>query len=129
MRQAIDDDNIIQRMPIACWITKAAHTHTLRICNTYCFSTVTVVTRTLLSVMLYVHCLCCPFLHACYRPYLAHHLDRVIRMILTKIMNDDASNYTIFSSHVISSLLSPNILLGTVLLSTSLKVRPSFTPT
>jgi hypothetical protein len=33
-----------------------AHTHT-QICNTYCFSTATMVTRTHLSVMQYVHCL------------------------------------------------------------------------
>jgi hypothetical protein len=31
------------RVRIACWITKTKNTHTLRICNTYCFSTVTVV--------------------------------------------------------------------------------------
>ena len=36
------DDNIIRRMRFACWITKA--TNTLRICNTYCFSTARVVT-------------------------------------------------------------------------------------
>jgi hypothetical protein len=33
--------------------------HTLRICNTYCFSTATMVTRTGLNVTLYVHCLSC----------------------------------------------------------------------
>jgi len=38
--------------------------HTLRlqthtICNTYCFSTATTVTRTLFNVTLYVHCLSC----------------------------------------------------------------------
>jgi hypothetical protein len=33
--------------------------HTLRICNTYCFSTATVDRRTRLSVTLYVHCLSC----------------------------------------------------------------------
>ena len=43
------DDNIIRLMRIACWITKA--THTLVICNTYCFSTVTIVTRTLHNVI------------------------------------------------------------------------------
>ena len=39
-------DNIIRRTPFACWITKVLHTHTnththttLRVCNTYCFST------------------------------------------------------------------------------------------
>ena len=36
-------------------------THTLKICNTYCFSTVTVVTPTLLSGTLYIHCLFCFF--------------------------------------------------------------------
>jgi hypothetical protein len=35
----------IWRTRIACWITKA--TDTLSICNTYCFSTATMVTRTL----------------------------------------------------------------------------------
>jgi len=50
-------DNVIRRMPIACWITKA--THTLTICNIYCFSTATMVVRTRLNVTLYVHCLSC----------------------------------------------------------------------
>jgi hypothetical protein len=40
-RQAID--NRIRRMRFACWLT-------LRICNTYCFSSATVVSRTRLSV-------------------------------------------------------------------------------
>jgi hypothetical protein len=40
-RQATDD-NIEGNMRTACWVTKATdtHTHTLRICNTYCFSMV-----------------------------------------------------------------------------------------
>jgi len=46
------------RMRIACWTPKA--TNTLRICNTYFFSTATVVARTHLSVTLYVRCLSCP---------------------------------------------------------------------
>jgi len=37
-------DNVMRRMRIACWMFKA--TGTLRICNTYCFSTVTIVTQT-----------------------------------------------------------------------------------
>jgi hypothetical protein len=44
-RQATDD-NIIRRMRFACWITKATDT----ICNTYCFSTAIIVTRTHLNV-------------------------------------------------------------------------------
>ena len=51
------DDNITRRLHFACWITKA--THTLIICSTYFFSTARVVTRTLLSVRLYVLCLSC----------------------------------------------------------------------
>jgi hypothetical protein len=43
------DDNIIRRMRIACCITKA--TDTLRIRNTYCFPTATMVTRTRLYLM------------------------------------------------------------------------------
>jgi hypothetical protein len=53
------DGNIIRRMRTACWITKATDTHTLRIFNTYCFSTATVVTRTRLNVTLHVPCQCC----------------------------------------------------------------------
>ena len=34
-------------------------THTLRICNTHCFSTATMVARTRLNVTSYVHCLSC----------------------------------------------------------------------
>ena len=43
------------RMRIACWITKA--TDTLRICNTYCFSTITMVARTRLITLHYLACL------------------------------------------------------------------------
>ena len=39
-------------MRIACWILKA--TNTLRMCNTYCFSTATVVTRMRLNVTQYI---------------------------------------------------------------------------
>jgi hypothetical protein len=55
-----------EKIRIACPITKARiQTHTLRICNTYCFSTATTVTRTSLNVTLQVHCLSlfniCPY--------------------------------------------------------------------
>jgi len=40
------------------------YSHTLRICNNYCFSTATLVAQTRLSVMLYVHCLACLFLQS-----------------------------------------------------------------
>jgi hypothetical protein len=35
------------------------HTHTHRICNAHCFSTVTMVAGTRLDVTLYVHCMSC----------------------------------------------------------------------
>jgi hypothetical protein len=59
-RQATDE-NIIWRMRFACWITKK-YKHTIRICNTYCFSTATMQTRTSLHVTLYLHCLSCYFI-------------------------------------------------------------------
>ena len=48
----------IWRKRIACWIPKV-YKHTLRISNTYCVSTVTMVARTRLFVKLYAHCLYC----------------------------------------------------------------------
>ena len=45
----------IWRTRIACRILQS--TNTLRICNTYCFSTATVFSRTHINVTLYVHCL------------------------------------------------------------------------
>ena len=47
----------IWRIRIACWIPKATNTH--RMCSSHCFSTPTMVARTLPSDMLYVHCLSC----------------------------------------------------------------------
>ena len=48
-------DDIKRRTRFACWITQTTHTHTQN-CNCYCFSTATIVSRTRLSVTLYVHC-------------------------------------------------------------------------
>jgi hypothetical protein len=49
----------IRRMRITCWIPTAkklthTHTHTLRLCNTHCFSTAITVARTHLNVRLHV---------------------------------------------------------------------------
>ena len=46
-------------MRIASWIPKAtnAHTYTHGLCNTHCFSTITMVSSKRLNVMLYVICL------------------------------------------------------------------------
>jgi hypothetical protein len=51
------DDNKIQRMRVASWITRATQKHTLTIYNTFCFSTAAIVTRTRLSVIFYLRCL------------------------------------------------------------------------
>jgi len=40
-----------------CILNAQGHKHTLRICNTYCFSTVTMLARTRLSVTVCAHCL------------------------------------------------------------------------
>ena len=45
---------IIWRMRMVCWIPKATNT-TLRICNTHCFPTKTVVVSKRLNVTSYVH--------------------------------------------------------------------------
>ena len=48
------DDNIIRRMRIA-WLDTGDHICTLRMCNTYCFSTATMIALTRLNVTSYVH--------------------------------------------------------------------------
>jgi hypothetical protein len=50
-------DSLVWRMCFAHWITKATYTHS--ICNTYCFSTATLVTRSCLSLTFLLHCLSC----------------------------------------------------------------------
>jgi hypothetical protein len=53
--------DIIRRMRLACWINKT--TNTYRMCNTYWFSTAKMVTRTPVSITLYVQCLSCRALY------------------------------------------------------------------
>jgi hypothetical protein len=64
-----------------CMLDNKGCKHTLRICNTYCFSTARMVMRTRLSVTLYVHCLSyfvCKQLHQflypkCWSPAVPYH--------------------------------------------------------
>jgi len=51
----------IWRMCISCWIPTATNTHTLRLCNAYCFTTATMVIQTCFNVTLHEHCLPCFF--------------------------------------------------------------------
>jgi len=53
--QATDDDMAHAHCMSDIW----GYKRTLRICNTYCFSTTTMVSRTRFSVTLYLHCLSC----------------------------------------------------------------------
>ena len=64
-RQAADDSMGNAR----CMLDTQGHKYTLRICNTYCFSTTTLVAQTCLNVMLYIHCL------SCFSQYLASTLS------------------------------------------------------
>jgi hypothetical protein len=52
------DDNMAHAH---CFLDTYSYKHTLRICDTYWFSTATMVVRTRLTVPLYVHCLSCSF--------------------------------------------------------------------
>jgi hypothetical protein len=54
--QATDDDNMTH---VHCVLDTSGYRHILRLCNTHCFSTATMVARSRLSVTLYVHCLPC----------------------------------------------------------------------
>jgi len=74
-------DNIIQRMRIACWITKI--TDVLRIYNTHYFSTATVVTRTRLNIMFIRAYLSC---HNC-RHKVGYEPCKVHWLIVTKQSN------------------------------------------
>ena len=72
----VRDENVTRRMRCTYWISKATdtrrthgHTHTHRICNTCCFSTARMVTRTLLNDALYTHCLSCLRLITYLLPY------------------------------------------------------------
>ena len=47
----------IQCMRYACWITEARHV--LKMCDTHCFYTATIVMRMCLNITLYVRCLLC----------------------------------------------------------------------
>jgi hypothetical protein len=47
----------IWRTRIACWIRQTTHTHTIRMCDAYSLSTVTVVAWMHLTISIYKHCL------------------------------------------------------------------------
>ena len=79
------DDNMAHAH---CMLGTKGYKHTLRICNTCCFSTVTTITRRHLSVTLYEQCLYCCHVHSHY----------------TEIIFNLASPYFTWSSTFPSSL-------------------------
>jgi len=52
----VTDDNMAH---VRCMKNTYGFKNTLRICNTYCFSTASLVTRTRLNVTSHLHCLYC----------------------------------------------------------------------
>jgi hypothetical protein len=70
------DDNMAHAH---CTLDTKGYRHTLRICNTYCFSIATMVARTRFIVTLYVHCL--PWLSVILIPFL--NINRTCAPILT----------------------------------------------
>ena len=116
----LTDVNIIRHMCIACCVTKATDTHSEYV-NTYSFSTAKMVTRTLLNVTLYVHCLpsynrltvrsyfitgyFVKFLsHACYMPSMSH-LPRFYLLILQKRNQISDRDNTVLNLKAMTSTL------------------------
>ena len=63
--------------------------YTLRICNTYCLSTSTMVARTLLNVTLYAHCFV--GLHSCNK----RSLEFATRLLLSSFQSYETRNVTV----------------------------------
>jgi hypothetical protein len=76
-----------------------------------------------LMLRLYVHCLLFSSMRV---KGLTYRVELIIRIILTKIMNYDGTNYTIFSSHF--NVLSQGSKYSWHRLVTYLSYRPSFAP-
>jgi len=85
----------------------SGYKHNLRICNTYCFTSVTIVLRTLLSVPLYVHCLSSyPILTVCKE---LRWIRRISDFVLPAFMRhapDEVSRYCDLAD---SSILQPAV--------------------
>jgi len=63
----------IRRMRLA-MLNNKGYKHKLRICNSFCFSTATIVRRKQFNVMLYVHKLSCSSFYCINTNYEAHHV-------------------------------------------------------
>ena len=77
-RGHVTDDNITRRMRMTCWIPKATHTHTLRICNATCFSTATMFARMHLSVLCHTYIACLVKPSSSFAPWLAWNLRSLV---------------------------------------------------
>jgi len=91
----------IWRMRFAYWISKTRDTHS-ELCNTYCFSTATMVARTRLNVTLDVHCMSCMIrrtltnLHSVYWLSCWQREDQILPKlpVLHKTMSRSAVTYS-----------------------------------
>jgi len=90
-------DNIMRRMGIARWMTKAIQTHGIRICDTYCLSTATRVQRKNTNVTFtYIACLF-KYIGVCYKERMLQRTVFVdkIRMLQRKQMLQRSRRNTI----------------------------------
>jgi len=74
----------IWRMRISCWVTKPADTHST--CNTDSCFTATRVTRTRLSITLYIHC------WYCVSDMLGQHIQRTIKHVSQRLYRASLSS-------------------------------------
>jgi hypothetical protein len=81
------DGNLIRRRCLGRWIIKSTHTHTHRICNTYCFSTATMVSWTRRSVTLHVRHLCSQHRHevTAWRPRIVSRPSTEVRPLQSAV--------------------------------------------
>jgi hypothetical protein len=91
------DDNIMQHIYFECWITKATDTHSEYVILNG-FSTAKMVTRTCLSVTLYVFCLCCLFTHPV-KQNQANTLQHVMSVSSPELLNSSVKSILIQSTH------------------------------
>jgi len=102
---------------LACRITKAQiRTHPVIVIDTYCFSTATMVTRTLRDVTLYIHCL--SWLNILFPQYEnAHSLSVILQSVVICSLGTQlahglgfSTTYVLYSSHLYPYTRGPKLL-------------------
>jgi hypothetical protein len=75
---------------VYCVLDTSGYKHILRVCNNFCFSTPTMVTRTSLNVTLYVHCLVSFLVVLLFFLFLSLFVIRIIMQSLSSVGFSDA---------------------------------------